>query len=149
MRHVAFLFILSFSFSILHAQKKDEEAVKNVLKTYQHKLEKLDTTGITTLFTPGAKVFEGGKDEGGIQGYLDHHLAPELKAFKTFTFSEYKVEVKLNGDYAYTTESYLYTIVLAKDNSQIKSQGVATSVLRKTKDGWMIEMTHGSYRRAK
>lgn len=149
MKQIALLLMLFISCSNLYGQNKEEEAVKNVLKIYQNKLEKLDTTGVTVLFLPGAKVFEGGKDEGGIQGYLDHHLAPELKAFKSFKFSDYKVDVKINGDYAYTTETYLYTIVLAKDDSQIKSQGVATSVLRKTKDGWKIEMTHGSYRRAK
>lgn len=149
MRQIALLLILCFSCLMGFAQTSNEVAIRRVLKTYQDKLEKLDTTGIATLFVPGAKVFEGGKDEGGIQGYLNHHLAPELKAFKSFIFSNYKVEVKLNGDYAYTTETYQYTIVLAKDDSLIKSQGVATSVLRKTKDGWKIEMTHGSYRKLK
>lgn len=131
------------------AQNKNVEEVKAVLKTYQEKMEQLDTTGVASLFLPGARVFEGGKDEGGIEGYLNHHLGPELKAFKSFKYSDYKVDVKTNGDYAYTVETYLYTIVLAKDNSQVKSQGVATSVLRKTKNGWKIEMTHGSYRRAR
>lgn len=149
MRQFVISFILLFSFSILKAQSKDEEAIKIVLKTYQAKLESLDTVNITSLFMPGAKVFEGGKDEGGIRGYLDHHLAPELKAFKSFTFSDYKINVKVNGEYAYTIETYSYTVVLAKDDSQIKSQGVATSVLRKTKNEWKIEMTHGSYRKRK
>lgn len=149
MRKITLVFILSVSILVIHAQSTEEEAVKSVLKIYQAKLEKLDTAGITALFVHGAKVFEGGKDEGGIQGYLDHHLAPELKAFKSFTFSDYKVTVKLVCNYAYTTETYLYTIVLAKDGSQIKSQGVATSVLQKTRDGWKIEMTHGSYRKVK
>ena len=149
MRQLVLFAVLIFSLSVVQAQNKGEEDVKKVLKAYQSSIEKLDTTGVTALFTPGAKVFEGGKDEGGIDGYLAHHLGPELIAFKSFTYSDYKVDVKLHGDYAYTTETYLYTIVLAKDNSQVKSQGVATSVLRKTKDGWKIEMTHGSYRRAK
>lgn len=149
MKQIVLAVALFFSLTAVQAQNKAAEDVKKVLKAYQSAIEKLDTTGVTALFTPGAKLFEGGKDEGGIAGYLGHHLGPELKAFKSFTFSDYKVDVTLNGDYAYTTETYLYTIVLAKDNSEIKSQGVATSVLRKTKDGWKIEMTHSSFRRAK
>lgn len=149
MKQIVLAVALFFSLAAVQAQNKAAEDVKKVLKAYQSAIEKLDTTGVTALFTPGAKLFEGGKDEGGIAGYLGHHLGPELKAFKSFTFSDYKVDVTLNGDYAYTTETYLYTIVLAKDNSEIKSQGVATSVLRKTKDGWKIEMTHSSFRRAK
>ncbi|HUC79617.1 nuclear transport factor 2 family protein [Flavisolibacter sp. BT320] len=149
MKKIGLLSILFFSFFLAQAQGKDGDAVKKVLKTYQENIEKLDTTGVGALFLPGARVFEGGKDEGGIEGYLGHHLGPELKGFKSFTYSDYKVDVKVIGDYAYTVETYLYTIVLAKDNSQVKSQGVATSVLRKTKAGWKIEMTHGSYRRAR
>jgi ketosteroid isomerase-like protein len=131
------------------AQTNNERAVKAVLKAYKDKLEKLDTSGVSSLFTTGAKLYEGGSDEGGISGYLNHHLGPELKAFKSFTFSDYKVDVTLNGDYAYSEETYGYTIVLAKDGSQIKSKGVSTSVLRRTKDGWKIEMTHTSFRRVK
>lgn len=149
MRLLILLTIAIFSFTSIQAQVKPEAAIKNVLSTYKGKLEKLDTSGITALFIPGAKVYEAGTDEGGIQNYLNHHLGPELKAFKSFTFSDYKVDVKVIGDYAYTTETYLYTIVLAKDDSTIKSKGVATSVLKKTKAGWKIEMTHSSFRRAK
>lgn len=149
MKPFVLLLALSFFCLAINAQNRDQEAIRKVLKAYQDKLERLDTTGVAALFIPGAKVYEGGKDEGGIHGYLTHHLAPELKAFKSFTFSDYKIDIKLNGNYAYSTETYLYTIVLAKDGSQIRSQGVATSVLRKTKNGWKIEMTHGSYRKLK
>lgn len=149
MKLVFLLFALMFSFSFVQAQNVGEAAVKKVLRIYKEKLEKLDTTGIASLFTPGGKVYEGGSDEGTIQNYLGHHLAPELKVFKSFTFSDYKVDVKMNGDYAHTTETYIYTIVLAKDESQIKSKGVATSVLKRTKEGWKIEMTHSSFRKLK
>lgn len=81
------------------------------------------------------------------EGHSKHHLAPELKHFQSFTYSDYVVDVKLNGNYAYTIETYIYTIVLEKDTSEIKSRGVATSVLRKIKNEWKIEMTHGSYRK--
>ena len=146
MKHVLIIFTTLFIAFTASAQN-DREAVVKILNTYKTKIEKLDTTGVGSLFLPGARVFEGGKDEGGIKGYLDHHLAPELKHFKSFTYSDYLVDVKLHGNYAYTIETYVYTIVLAKDSSEIKSRGVATSVLRKIKNGWKIEMTHGSYRK--
>ena len=146
MKHVLLIFTALFIAFTASAQK-DREAVVKVLNTYKSKIEKLDTPGVASLFLPGARVFEGGKDEGGIKGYLDHHLAPELKNFKSFTYSDYELDIKLNGNYAYTIETYIYTIVLEKDASEIKSRGVATSVLRKIKNEWKIEMTHGSYRK--
>ena len=53
------------------------------------------------------------------------------------------------GKSANDTEEKIYYIRYRKDGKEIKSQGVATSVLRKTKDGWKIVQTHSSFRKAK
>lgn len=142
------LLLLTPAIAVL-SQTGDKEAAKNVLDNYKKAIEKLDTTGVVNLFVKNSKVYEQASDEGTIGHYLEHHLGPELKAFKSFTFSDYKVDVTITGEYAFSTETYIYTIVLAKDNSVIKSQGVATSVLQKTKDGWKITQTHSSFRKAK
>jgi len=135
---------------VAFSQTNDTEAVEKVLDNYKKAIEKLDTSGVVNLFVKDSKVFEQAKDEGTIGHYLEHHLGPELKQFKSFTFSDYKVMVTLTGAYAFSTETYLYTLVPAKDGSTtIKSQGVATSVLKKTKDGWKIVQTHSSFRKAK
>ena len=131
------------------AQTGDKEAVKTVLNDYKKAIEKLDTTGVVNLFVKDSKVFEQANDEGTIGHYVEHHLGPELKDFKSFTFSDYKVDVTVTGNYAFSTETYIYTIILAKDGKEIKSQGVATSVLQKTKNGWKIVQTHSSFRKAK
>lgn len=149
MKHKLFFLLLftGFSFS-LSAQKNDIEAIKKTLNAYKSKIESLDTSGIPKLFVANSKIIEQAKDEGTISHYLEHHLGPELKDFKSFKFSNYKVDVKLNGNYAYTTESYLYTIVL-KDDKEIKSNGFATSVLQKIKSEWKIVQSHSSFRKAK
>lgn len=149
MRKLIIMFLLLVPGIAAFAQTNDKEAVKNVLNNYKKAIEKLDTTGVVNLFVKDSKVFEQAKDEGTIGHYLEHHLGPELKEFKSFTFSDYKVDVTIAGDYAFSTETYIYTIILAKDGKEIKSQGVATSVLRKTKEGWKIVQTHSSFRKAK
>ena len=130
-------------------QTGNKEAVKKVLSSYKNAIEKLDTTGVVNLFVKDSKVFEQAKDEGTIGHYLEYHLGPELKDFKSFTFSDYKVDITVTGEYAFSTETYIYTIILEKDAKEIKSQGVATSVLKKTKAGWKIVQTHSSFRKAK
>ena len=149
MRKLIMMFLLLSPAIAAFAQTNDKEAVKNVLNNYKKAIEKLDTAGVVNLFVKDSKVFEQAKDEGTIGHYLEHHLGPELKDFKSFTFSDYKVDVIVTGDYAFSTETYIYTIILAKDGKEIKSQGVATSVLRKTKQGWKIVQTHSSFRKAK
>ncbi len=149
MKKILLSITVSFACMTANAQMAEVEAVKSVLNSYKKSLESLDTTGIPNLFIKNARVFEQAKDEGSIQNYLTHHLGPELQVFKTFTFSDYKVDVTVCNLRAFATETYLYTIVLAKDGSVIKSQGVATSILIKTSDGWKIELTHSSFRKLK
>ncbi len=151
MKNVRWIFLFSvigLLSTAATAQKSDIEAIKQTLNAYKSKIESLDTNGVAKLFVADSKVIEQAKDEGAISHYLEHHLGPELKDFKSFKFSNYKVDVKLNGAYAYTTESYLYTITL-KDDKEIKSQGFATSLLQKVKGQWKIVQTHSSFRKAK
>ncbi|MEJ5962968.1 YybH family protein [Pedobacter immunditicola] len=142
----SFLFILFLS-GIALAQSKDVEAVRSVLKSYKSAVEKLDTTGTMKLFTSDSKIYESGGNEGTYAHYLEHHLAPELKEFKAFTFSDYKAEVQVDGNYAFATETYDYTITVAKNNMEIKRKGIATSVLRKVNGEWKIMISHSSSRK--
>ena len=127
-------------------QTKNVELVKNVLKRYNSAIEALDVTGTERFFTADAKIYESGGSEGNYAHYLEHHLAPELKEFKSFNFSDYKVEVQIDGNYAFATETYNYTIILTRDNKEVKSKGVATSVLKKAKGQWKIMISHNSSR---
>lgn len=126
---------------------KDVEAIKYALKQYNSAVEKLDVTGTDELFAPDSKIYESGGSEGNYAHYLEHHLTPELKGFKSFKFSDYAVDVQVDGKYAFTTETYSYTIIVAKDNTEVKRKGVATSVLKKIKGEWKIWISHNSSRK--
>lgn len=128
-------------------QNKNTESVKKVLKRYNSAIEALDVTGTERFFTADAKVYESGSSEGNYTHYMEHHLTPELKEFKSFTFSDYKVDVQVDGNYAFTTETYSYTIIVAKDNAEVKRKGLATSVLKKVKGQWLIMISHNSSRK--
>ena len=141
---VAFVLCISV---VSFAQNNDADAVKAVLKQYSNAVEKLDVTGTEKLFAADSKIYESGGSEGTYAHYLEHHLAPEFKEFKSFIYNDYKVDVEVDGNYAFTTETYNYVIILAKDNSEVKRKGVATSVLKKIKGEWQIIISHNSSRR--
>lgn len=140
--------LLATVVSKCNAQNAEELAVKKVLNTYKATIESLTTEGVVNLFTKDSEIIESGKIEGSITAYLDHHLGPELKDFKSFKFSNYTVKVQIDGNYAFATEDYIYTIIL-KDAKEIKQKGVATSILQKTSEGWKIKSTHSSARKTK
>ena len=136
-------------------QENEKKAIEKVMKSYKNAIENLTTEGTFELFTEDASVFEQGKVEGTYKDYIDHHLGPELGHFKSFTFSDYKINSTISMPYAYTTESYLYTIVLkgddksGKEEKTIESKGVATSVLKKINGEWKIIHSHSSFRKIK
>lgn len=127
--------------------QSDEVKIKELLNNYKSAIEKLDATGTEKLFTATSQVIESGSVEGTYAHYLEHHLGPELKDFTSFAFDNYKVDVTVSGDFAYAVETYNYSIVLKKDNSEHKRKGVATSVLIKEEEGWRITHMHNSSRK--
>ena len=139
--------------SVVKSAKTEKEAVLTVMKSYKDALQNLTTDGTFELFTEDSEVFESGGVEGTYSHYIEHHLGPELGHFEKFEFSDYEIDVKVDVPYAFTTETYLYTIVLNPDdkgNSRtIKKKGVATSLLKKIDGKWKIIKTHSSSRNTK
>ena len=132
---------------------QEEASVRETMKKYKDAIQNLTTEGTFELFTPYATVFEQGKVEGTYKDYIDGHLGPELGHFKSFTFSDYEIETTVNLPHAFTTENYLYTIVLKEDKARgtkertIESKGVATSILEKIDGAWKIIHSHTSFKK--
>ena len=128
------------------AVENETAAVTGVLSSYKSALERLDATGTEHLFTADSAIFESGGVEGTYANYLAHHLAPELKEFKSFAFSNYRISVRFEGRLALATESYNYRIE-TKAGEIAERVGVATSVLKKIGGQWKIVSMHNSTRR--
>lgn len=125
----------------------DVAAVKSVLSAYKAAIERLDASGTERLFTDDSMMFETGGSEGTYAKYLSHHLAPELKKFRSFRFSDPTVSVRLIGPAtALASETYKYRIETAQ-GEVAERLGVATSVLRKDGGRWKILMMHNSGRK--
>ena len=151
------LTLLLFLTSQIYSQNTDsdteKEAVLKVMKSYKDALQNLTTEGTFQLFSENSEVFESGGVEGSYAHYIEHHLGPELEHFKKFEFSDYEIDVQVDTPYAFTTETYIYTIVLKPDDKgdtrTIKKKGVATSILKKMDGNWKIIKTHSSSRNSK
>jgi len=130
------------------AQLSDEAAVRAVLSQYKSAIERLDATDTERLFTADSTIFETGGVEGSYADYLAKHLGPELGHFKSFKFSDYKVDIRFEGPVALATETYTYRIE-PKEGEVAQRRGVATSVLKKIDGQWKILSMHNSARKPK
>ncbi len=131
---------------------KEKEAAVAHMKKYKDALQNLSTDGTMELFSEDSQVFESGGTEGTYANYIEHHIGPELSHFNSFTFSDYTIDVQVELPYAFTTETYVYTIDLKENKEKnrkaqvISKKGVATSVLKKMDGSWKILKTHSSSR---
>ena len=130
------------------AEHPQAAAVRAVLLRYRAAIEQLDARGTETLFAADSAIFETGGSEGTYANYLAHHLGPELAQFKSFTFSDYKVDVRFEGPLALATETYSYRIE-TKDGAVAQRVGVTTSVLKQVDGQWRIVVSHNSGRKPK
>lgn len=130
------------------AEHPQAAAVRAVLLRYRAAIERLDASGTETLFAEDSAIFETGGSEGTYVNYLAHHLGPELAEFKSFTFSDYEVDVRFEGALALATETYSYRIE-TKDGTVAQRIGVTTSVLKQIDGQWRILVSHNSGRKPK
>ncbi len=149
-RQPAILLALAFAVPVqaAPAASPDYEAATGTMAQYKRAIESLDLSGTESLFAPDAQIFESGGVEGNFAEYRDHHLAPELKAFRSFAFRDYKISVRGEGNLALATETYRYSITLPSGET-VERDGVATSVLKWTSGKWQIISLHSSSRKPK
>lgn len=149
---LTFIFVSSASAQQM-SMWQEKEAIIKVMKAYKSALENKTTEGTFELFSTDSEVYEQGGIEGTYANYIEHHLGPELSHFDRFEFSDYAIEVEVSFPYAFTTETYVYTIELqAKKGDEprvVKRKGVATSVLKKIDGDWKIIKMHSSSRNKK
>ncbi len=146
---INFLIVMTLLLSLNAFGQTDKETVEDVMASYKAGVESLSTKGLSDLFLKESAVFESGGTEGTFEHYLDHHLGPELKEFKSFKFSNHEISTVVSLPYAFTTETYFFRIELAEDGKVIERKGVATSVLIKSGGQWKILKTHSSSRAKK
>ena len=145
---ITLIAILGVTHLSLSAQS-DEDEIKKVLKAYNTAIQDLNLDNTSSLFSEDSQIFESGGVEGNYEHYLKHHLTPELNEFESFKFSDYKIKVQVDLPYAFTTETYNYTIVVKEGNKVYNSKGVATSILKKIDGQWKIIKSHSSSRSRK
>lgn len=140
---LAFGASLALQFKI-SASGDDEKAVKEVLLMEAKSIETGDIETLDKIWSHDESVliFESGGVDKGWKNYRDHHLAPELAAFKNTKFTVSEVAVKTEGDTAWAT--YRFSLSADYKDSKIQSNGVGTMVFERSEDKWLIVHSHTS-----
>ncbi len=141
---------LASNYWLTSAHDSDEEAVMKVLMLEAKSIETGDLETLNKIWSHDKSVliFESGGEDKGWKDYRDHHLAPELKAFKNTKFTVSDAKVKVDGKTAWAT--YKYALSADYKDKKIESNGLGTMIFEKQKDDkWLIVHSHTSASRKK
>ncbi len=132
----------------ISAHDTDEKAVTNVLMAEAKAIETGDIKTLDKIWSDDESVliFESGGEDKGWKNYRDHHLAPELKAFKNTKYTVSDVNVKVDGKTAWAT--FKYALSADYKERKIESNGVGTMIFEKKGDNWLIVHSHTSAKRS-
>jgi uncharacterized protein (TIGR02246 family) len=138
----------SFYESVSAQDSDDVKAVTEVLMAEAKAIETGDLETLDRLWSHDESVliFESGGADKGWKSYRDHHLAPELKAFKNTKYTVSDVAVKVDGKTAWAT--FKYALSADYKERKIESNGVGTMVFEKIEGKWLIVHSHTSARRS-
>ncbi len=135
-----------FTIRAATAANPDEVAIKAVLASYGEALRNLDASGAGDLFAADSEIIESGGVEGTFERYLQHHIGPELKEFRSFAMTDYQVAAEVAGDFALATETFRYRIE-PKAGPAVERLAAVSSVLRRIGSAWKIYRYHWSSRK--
>jgi ketosteroid isomerase-like protein len=82
-------------------------------------------------------------DRGWAQ-YRDHHLGPELEAFRNFRYRPSEIEPHVVGDIAWAI--FRYTLRADYQDQTLDHVGRGTAILEMRGDRWVVRHSHTSSR---
>lgn len=104
-----------------------------------------DLQAVTASFAADAVIFEGGKREPSLEGYLEHHLGPELPMLAGLTREVEVEDLAEVGDVAwYGVQAQLRGFA---GEREISITHATTMVFVRVMGGWEIKQIHFSNRR--
>jgi ketosteroid isomerase-like protein len=130
-----------------HAALASDDSAGAFVARFHEALFSEDMETVSASFAVDAVIFEGGKREPSLAGYLEHHLGPELPMLAGLT-REVQVEDLVEvGDVAwYGVQAQLHGM---SGERELSITHGTTIVMLRGEDGWKIMQIHFSNRRNK
>ena len=94
----------------------------------------------------GARYFESGGQNAGLDDLIEHHVEPEADAFEEFELNFSEPEIYLEGEFAWAIVDTEIKATVRRDGRIIDNTGRGTYLFRKVGGAWKVVHTHSSSR---
>ncbi len=131
---VAGAIVLSASSAVAQT---DEQAIAATVEAVFAAGERADYAALDTLYAgEDLTIIEGAGIDRGWTEYRDHHLKPELEAFKSFVYRPYEIEVYAVGSLAYAI--FRYDLKIELEDRTVDNVGRGTAILEQRGERWVV-----------
>lgn len=127
---------------------EDQAALIDIIEAIEKGWEEADGSTFRRYYLDfdGARYFESGGQNTGLEDLVEHHVEPEGDAFSSFDLSLTNIETHLEGDFAWALADVELKAVRKSDGTPLHVKGYETFLFRRTPDGWKVVHTHSSSR---
>ena len=143
------LFILLVVPSLAFAEKNQKE-LEAIIAAVEIGWEKADGSPFREHFLdfPGARYFESGGQNKGLDDLIDHHVVPEGAAIKLeLNFSNHQFNIEADFAWALVDTEVMGEVI--KSGRSFHNTGFQTFIFQKLDGQWKVVHTHSSSRPAK
>jgi ketosteroid isomerase-like protein len=127
------------------AQQADTAQVRATIEALFAAAERGDIAALDTLYAgEDLTVIEGAGIDRGWTRYRDHHLGPELEAFRNFRYRPNQIETHVAGDLAWAI--FRYSLRAEYQERELDQVGRGTAILERRGDRWVVRHTQTSSR---
>lgn len=120
-------------------------AVTQAIRALFAAAERGDIAALDSLYAGDSLiVMEGAGINRGWTDYRDHHLAPELKAFRNFRYRPFEIEARMSGTMAWA--NFRYALMADLPDRTVDAVGRGTAILERRGNRWIVRLTHTASR---
>jgi ketosteroid isomerase-like protein len=139
------VFLVPAAVAAQHAHATDTAQVRTTIEALFAAAERGDVVALDTLYAgDDLTVIEGAGIDRTWAHYRDHHLGPELEAFRNFRYRPSQIEPHVVGAFAWAT--FRYSLQADYQGQALDHVGRGTAILERRGDRWVVRHTHTSSR---
>lgn len=117
--------------------QSDEQDVMTTIQAVFAATERADYAALDSLYAGDAlTIIEGAGIDRGWSEYRDHHLKPELQAFKSLVYRPFDIEAHVAGMSAWAI--FRYDLKIEMEDQAVDNVGRGTAILERRGERWVV-----------
>ncbi len=141
------LFFCTLMFAI-SLDASDEKKIMAIIDDIKYGWENGDGVPFSNHFLDfeGAKYFESGGQNIGLQDLIENHVEPEKDALYFLELNFLNIDIRIEGDFAWVTADTEVRGKVRRNDYEFDKTGHQTFLLKRIEGNWKVLHTHSSSR---